>query len=183
MDEDVSVGKLKSVVEKEMGIPRDKQRVFVGLLDVTNWEDWGIFCTCCGEIHIVDDAHLHIVPEYVVALTGFVGASREAALQPSPEVKQLKAQLAKNIRLEVGNPDAFEAVCDETGVLDNDGMWKFKPWNTLRLVHCPFKMMCTIVKTDTRETQRAEAAVDSVDSNECDSIAACSNWRIQSDSG
>ena len=97
-DGDVSVDKLKGIVEKEMGIPRDKQRVFVGLLDVTNWEDWVMFCTSCGEIHIVDDAHSHIVPEYVVALTDFVGASREVVLQPSPDKKTTEGTSGKEHR-------------------------------------------------------------------------------------
>ena len=157
-DGDVSVDKLKGVVEKEMGIPRDKQRVFVGLLDVANWNT--ICTSSCGEIHVVDDAHPHTVPEYVVALTDFVGASREAVLQPSPDITQLKAQLAKSMGLEMTDPDAFEAVCDETGVLEQYRMLEFKPWNTLRLVHCPFKMKCTIVRKDTGETRTVEKDVD-----------------------
>ena len=157
----VSVNRLKSAVEKAMGIPCNKQHVFVGLLDVTNCEDSKTFCTYSGgEFFVVDDAHLHNVPEYVVPLTDFVGASREVVLKPSPDIKQLKAQLARNMELGITDPDTFDAVCNETGVLNNDGMWKFKPWNTLRLVHCPFKMGCTIVRTDTGETRHVEADVD-----------------------
>ena len=157
----VSVRKLKNVVEKEMGIPKDKQHVFVGLLDVTNCEDSKTFWTCsCGEIHVVDDAHSHIVPEYVVALIDCAGTSRGVVLRPASDITQLKAQLVKNMRLDVTDPDAFEAVCNETGVLDNDGMWKFKPWNALRLVRCPFKIRCTMVRKDTGETRHVEADVD-----------------------
>ena len=157
----VSVGGLKSAVEKVMKIPRDKQRVFVGLLDVTKCEDSKTFCTySCGDINIVDDACSCTVPEYYVETTDFEGKSREALLQPSPDITQLKAQLIKDLGLDVTDPDAFEAICDKTGVLNNDGMWMFKPWNTLRLVHCPFKMNCTIVRTDTGKSQHVEAAFD-----------------------
>ena len=157
----VSVGELKSAVEKAMGIPRDKQRVFVGLLDVTNCEDSKTFCTSSyGEIYVVDDAHSHIVPEYVVALTDFEGKSREVVLQPSPDITKLKAQLVRNMGLKVTDLDAFEAVCNETGILDNDGMLMFKPWNTLRLVHRPFKMNCTIVITGTGKARCVEADID-----------------------
>ena len=155
----VSVGGIKSAVEKAMGIPRDKQHVCVGLLDVTNCEDSKTFCTSSyGELYVVDDEHPESVPKYVVPLTDCVGTSREAVLKPSPDIRRLKTQLTRNLELDIGL-SMFEAEC-ETGVLDNDGMWKFKPWNTLRLVYCPFKMGCTIVRMDNGETRSVEVDVD-----------------------
>ena len=156
----VSVGGLKSALEKAMGIPRAKQRVFVGLLDVTNCEHSRTFCSSYyGEIYVVDDEHPDCIPRYNVLVTDFVGKSKEVALEPSPDITQLKTQLARSLEFDTGSR-MFEVVCDETGVFDNDRMWKFKPWNTLRLVHCPFKMNCTIVRLNTGETQHVEAAVD-----------------------
>ena len=138
VDEDISVGKLKSVVEKEMGTPKDKQRVFVGLLDVTNCEDSKTFCTSSyGEIYVVDDAHSHIVPEYVVALTDFEGKSREVVLQPSPDITQLKAQLVKNMGLDVTDTDKVEAVSKRFGVLNDWKMKVFQPCDMMSLEPTP----------------------------------------------
>ena len=157
-----TASQLKSAVEKKLGIPCRRQRVFFGLQEATDWDDKDRICTStCGEIHVVDSEHEGVtVPRYKVAVTTFVGGSRDVVLRPAPDVTQLKTQLARSLALDPASVDKFEAVCAQIGVLDERSMHKFRPGDSLRLVHKPFKMGCTIVRTDTGETRRLAARAD-----------------------
>ena len=156
-----TANQVKSAVGKKWRIPYDKQRVFVGVQEVTDWDDQDRFCTrTCGEIHVVDEDHRDAVPRYRVTVTNFIGESGEVVLRPAADATQLKAQLAKSLALDAEKLDRFEVVSALVGVLDVQSMYKFRLPDRLRLVHKPFKMGCTIVMTDTGETRRLAARAD-----------------------
>ena len=150
----IVVGLLKSAVEKVTGISCEKQRMFVGLLDMTKNEDDDDFeRETHGEIHIVDDEHMSLIPKYNVLVTDFFGVSKVVELQPARDIKHLKAQLVRNMGLDVTDTDKFEAVSKRLGVLNDWKMKGFQPCDMLRLVPSPLNVKCTVERKDTGELQ------------------------------
>ena len=156
---------LKGAVEKSTGISCEKQRLFVGLLDMTKCGGSDFFGReTHGEIHVVDDEHMSLIPKYNVLVTDFFGVSMVVELQPSPDITQLKAQLVKNMGLDVTDTSKFEAVSKRFGVLDDWKMKGFQPCDTLRLLHNQFNVKCTVERKDTGEMQCMDVNVNIEDS-------------------